>query len=74
MSRIDPGYSAWRGQVLRELARTRTHLARRNRDGGALERALRDERCLAMYIAYHQSALLAGAKGCRDEEMEARIH
>lgn len=67
VARVDPGYTAWRGQVLWELNRATVHAAKRDFAAGLrsreeLARVLRDEKCLGVYIAYHQSVLLANEK------------
>ncbi len=67
MSKVDPGYTTWRGQILWELTRTKVFSAKRDVAAGIagekeLKKALRDEKFLGIYIAYHQSVLLSGAR------------
>ena len=79
MSRIDPGYTAWRGKILWELNRAKTFSARRDHAEGLigdaeLAKVLRDEKFLGIYIAYHQSVLLSGARSRGQDEQEVKIH
>ncbi len=67
MSKIDPGYTAWRGQILWELTKTKVFAAKRDLQLGLIgkdkvDEAVRDEKFLGIYIAYHQSILFSGTK------------
>jgi len=57
MGKLDPGYSPWRGQMMRELSKAKIAKAVREKDLGKLAKAKADEKFLAMYIAYHQAIL-----------------
>lgn len=61
LSKVDRGYTVWRGKMMSEVTRTRLDLAkedyRGNGDREKLEKALMQKRFLMMYLAYYQSVL-----------------
>ncbi len=80
MSRIDPGYTAWRGKILWELNKVKTFSACRDHVEGSSGMPRRP-RCsgtksswAGICITYRQSVLLSGTRNRGQDKEEVKIH
>ena len=67
MAKVDPGYSNWRGKLLIELTAAKVLAAKMDFakgfiSVGSLQKTLKEEQFLSLYLAYYQSVLFSENK------------